>query len=142
MFSSAGAYPLALYNYTDKKTSDDRPRCLENPRPEGAEPTLTENAASPFPAEPAHSVPARPQSAPSSQVSANDLARRVITNELTFQDDHTNWMYRLEKEQSGKKRVERTSMTRSTRCARRRSRKTFHVRVECPIVKTVEVQTF
>ena len=51
-------------------------------------------------------VPARPQSAPSSQVSANDLARRVITNELTFQDDHTNWMYRLEKEQSGKKRVE------------------------------------
>ena len=52
------------------------------------------------------SVPARPQSAPSSRVSANDLARRVITNELTFQDDHTNWMYRLEKEQSGKKRVE------------------------------------
>ena len=52
------------------------------------------------------SVPARPQSAPSSHVSANDLARRVITNELTFQDDHTNWMYRLEKEQSGKKRVE------------------------------------
>jgi hypothetical protein len=52
------------------------------------------------------SVPARPQSAPSSQVSANDLARRVITNELTFQDDHTNWMYRLEKEQAGKKRVE------------------------------------
>lgn len=52
------------------------------------------------------SIPARPQSAPSSQVSANDLARRVITNELTFQDDHTNWMYRLEKEQSGKKRVE------------------------------------
>jgi hypothetical protein len=27
---------------------------LENPRPEGAESTLTENAASPFPAEPAH----------------------------------------------------------------------------------------
>ena len=51
-------------------------------------------------------VPARPQSAPSSQALANDLARRVITNELTFQDDHTNWMYRLEKEQSGKKRVE------------------------------------
>jgi hypothetical protein len=39
-------------------------------------------------------------------VSANDLARRVVTNELTFQDDHTNWMYRLEKEQYGKKRVE------------------------------------
>lgn len=52
------------------------------------------------------SLPARPQSTPSSQVSANELARRVITNELIFQDDHTNWMYRLEKEQSGKKRVE------------------------------------
>ena len=51
-------------------------------------------------------VPVRPQSVPSSQVSANDLARRVVTNELTFQDDHTNWMYRLEKEQYGKKRVE------------------------------------
>jgi hypothetical protein len=39
-------------------------------------------------------------------VSAADLARRVITNELKFQDDHTNWMYRLEKEQDGKKQVE------------------------------------
>jgi len=38
-------------------------------------------------------------------VSANDLARRVITNELEFQDDHTNWMYRLEKEQDGKKQT-------------------------------------
>ena len=52
------------------------------------------------------SVPAHPQSVPSSQVSANDLARRVITNELRFQDDHSNWMYRLEKEQYGKKQVE------------------------------------
>jgi hypothetical protein len=51
-------------------------------------------------------IPVRPQSVPSSQVSANDLARRVVTNELTFQDDHTNWMYRLEKEQYGKKQVE------------------------------------
>jgi len=39
-------------------------------------------------------------------VSANDLAQRVIANELNFQGDHTNWMYRLEKEQSGKKQVE------------------------------------
>jgi hypothetical protein len=30
----------------------------------------------------------------------------VIINELKFQDDHTNWMYRLEKEESGKKQVE------------------------------------
>jgi len=51
-------------------------------------------------------VPARPQSVPNSPVSANDLVRRVVTNELTFQDDHTNWMYRLEKEQHGKKQVE------------------------------------
>jgi len=51
-------------------------------------------------------VPARPQSVPCRQVSPNDLARRVITNELKFQDDHTNWMYRLEKEQHGKKQVE------------------------------------
>ena len=51
-------------------------------------------------------VPALPQSALSSQVSANDLARRVIANELEFQNDHTNWMYRLEKERDGKKQVE------------------------------------
>jgi hypothetical protein len=51
-------------------------------------------------------ISASPQSVPSSQVSANDLARRVITNELKFQDDHTHWMYRLEKEQDGKKQVE------------------------------------
>ena len=51
-------------------------------------------------------VPVRPQSVPSSQVSANDLARRVVTNELNFQDDHIKWMYRLEKEQYGKKQVE------------------------------------
>jgi|SRR6266851_4242015 len=52
MLCSAEAYPLALCAYTDKKTSDDRPPFLENPRLEGAESTLTENAASPFQAEP------------------------------------------------------------------------------------------
>jgi hypothetical protein len=51
-------------------------------------------------------VPARPQSVPNSPVSVDYLVRRVVTNELTFQDDHTNWMYRLEKEQYGKKQVE------------------------------------
>src|ERR1700678_1375665 len=51
-------------------------------------------------------VPAHPQSVPISTMSANDLVRRVVTNELNFQDDHTNWMYRLEKEQYGKKQVE------------------------------------
>jgi len=51
--SSAGAYPLALCTENQKQSSsDDRPPCLENPRPEGAESTLMENAASPFHAEP------------------------------------------------------------------------------------------
>src|ERR1039458_464783 len=53
MLSSAGANPLALGTEW-KQSSDDRPPCLENPRPEGAESTLTENAASPFHAEPRH----------------------------------------------------------------------------------------
>jgi hypothetical protein len=51
-------------------------------------------------------VPARPQSVLNPPVSANDLVRRVVTSELTFQGDHTNWMYRLEKEQYGRKQVE------------------------------------
>src|ERR1035437_4944670 len=46
--------PLALFT-EQKRPSDDRPPCLENPRPEGTESTLTENAASPFHAEPKHS---------------------------------------------------------------------------------------
>jgi hypothetical protein len=53
MFSSAGANPFALRTATTKP-SDDRPSCLENPRPEGAELTLTENAPPPFHAEPKH----------------------------------------------------------------------------------------
>ncbi len=55
MLNSAGAYSLALCTEW-KPSSDDRPRCLENPRPEGAESTLTENACSPFHAEPRHTV--------------------------------------------------------------------------------------
>ncbi len=47
---SAGADPLALR--TQKQASDDRSLCLENPRPEGAESSLTENVTSPFQAEP------------------------------------------------------------------------------------------
>src|ERR1035437_1156886 len=53
MLSSAGANPLALCT-ARKKPSDERPPGLENPRPAGAESTLTENAASPFHAEPKH----------------------------------------------------------------------------------------
>ena len=55
MLSSAGAYPLALCTAL-RKSSDDRPPCLENPRPEGAESTLTENVASPFHAEPTQMI--------------------------------------------------------------------------------------
>ena len=48
---SAGTDPLALS--IQKQASDDRSLCLENPRPEGAESSLTENVTSPFQAEPA-----------------------------------------------------------------------------------------
>jgi hypothetical protein len=48
---SAGADPLALL--IQKYASDDRSSCLENPRPEGAESSLTENVISPFQAAPA-----------------------------------------------------------------------------------------
>src|ERR1700689_941516 len=49
--SSAGGPSPALH-FDGRKSSEDRPSCLENPRPAGAESTLTENVASPFPAEP------------------------------------------------------------------------------------------
>ena len=40
-------------------------------------------------------------------VSANELVRKVVTNELKVQDeDHGHWMYRLEKEESGRKQVQ------------------------------------
>jgi hypothetical protein len=49
------------------------------------------------------------QSAPGNlQLAANDLARRVVTNELKFQDeDHAQWAYRQEKAESGKRQVSR-----------------------------------
>src|SRR5437660_5661773 len=53
MLSGAGPHPLAPRT-NRKHSSDDRPACLENPRPAGAESTLTENVASPFHAEPGH----------------------------------------------------------------------------------------
>jgi hypothetical protein len=40
-------------------------------------------------------------------MSANELARKVVANELKVQDnDLVRWMYRLEKEESGKKQVQ------------------------------------
>ena len=50
---SAEADPSALGIQNQKQASDDRSLCLENPRPEGAESSLTENVTSPFQAEPA-----------------------------------------------------------------------------------------
>jgi hypothetical protein len=50
MLSSAGGPSPALYA-DGRKSSDDRPSCLENPRLGGAESTPTGNAASPFLAE-------------------------------------------------------------------------------------------
>jgi len=51
MLSGAGGSSPALHP-EGRRSSDDRPSCLENPRPAGAESTLTENVASPFQAEP------------------------------------------------------------------------------------------
>src|SRR4029077_4180743 len=48
------------------------------------------------------------------EMSADELARKVITNELKFQyDDHGHWMYRLEKEESGRKQVEEIVETKN-----------------------------
>src|SRR3989442_15834490 len=55
MLNSAGADRLALYIHTRTPAWDDRLPCLKNPRPEGAESSLTERASSPFQAEPAQS---------------------------------------------------------------------------------------
>src|ERR1017187_1918617 len=54
------------------------------------------------------------QSAPGSpELSAGELARRVVTNELKFQDeDHAQWAYRQEKEEAGKKQVVRIVETK------------------------------
>src|SRR5271166_6243919 len=53
MLNSAGANPLALTHH-QIQASGDRLPCLDNPRPKGAESSLTENVTSPFQAEPAH----------------------------------------------------------------------------------------
>ncbi len=54
------------------------------------------------------------QSAPGSQeLSANELARRVVAKELKFQDqDHAHWAYRQEKEEAGKKQIKRIVETK------------------------------
>jgi len=47
-------------------------------------------------------------------ISANELARKVVANELKFQDeDRSQWMYRQEKEESGKKEVNEVIETKN-----------------------------
>src|ERR1035441_8640503 len=48
-----------------------------------------------------------PQSEPQRLgMSANELMRKIVANELKSQDeDHDHWMYRLEKEESGKRQA-------------------------------------
>jgi len=57
MRNSAGVDLPALDFQNQKQASDDRSLCLKNPRPVGAESSLTENVTSPFQAEPAHVRP-------------------------------------------------------------------------------------
>jgi hypothetical protein len=46
-------------------------------------------------------------------MSANELARKVVANELKVQNEnHDHWMYRLEKEEFGRKRVQEILETR------------------------------
>jgi hypothetical protein len=55
-----GLCAVGTTQHTNHRTID--PQCLENPRPAGAESTLTDNAASPFHAEPRHlSARSRPR---------------------------------------------------------------------------------
>jgi len=52
MFQRGSVSSRAVYLHRQEGHRGDGPRCLENPRSEGAESTLTENAAPPFQAEP------------------------------------------------------------------------------------------
>src|SRR5215469_3661812 len=70
---SAGADPLALGIPKQRPASDDRLSCLENPRPEGAESSLTENVTSPFQAEPAQNLEHEMFGSP------NDLTNTLFT---------------------------------------------------------------
>jgi len=48
------------------------------------------------------------------EMSAVDLARKVVTNELRVQvEEHGHWMYRLEKEESGRKQAQEILETNS-----------------------------
>ena len=47
-------------------------------------------------------------------MSAVDLARKVVTNELKVQnEEHSHWMYRLEKAESGRKQIQKILETKN-----------------------------
>jgi len=53
------------------------------------------------------------QSTPGPGISANDLARAVVANELKVQDgNHSRWMYRVDREEQGKKKAKEVVQTR------------------------------
>ena len=73
---SARVDPLALS--IQKQASDDRSSCLENPRPEGAESSLTENVTSPFQAEPAHQELLEDGAFITAQLAGNEVVYSVV----------------------------------------------------------------
>jgi hypothetical protein len=53
------------------------------------------------------------QSTPDGGISANDLVRAVVANELKVQDgNHSRWMYRVDREEQGKKKSKEVVQTR------------------------------
>jgi hypothetical protein len=53
------------------------------------------------------------QSTPDAKISANDLARAVVANELKVQDgNRSRWMYRVDREEQGKKKAKDVVQTR------------------------------
>src|SRR5947207_10294074 len=52
---------LAMNIHKQRQASDDRSSCLKNPRPAGAESSLTERTTSPFQTEPRHYEEDQPQ---------------------------------------------------------------------------------
>src|ERR1700730_18345877 len=83
MLNSAGADPLALYIHNRTQASDDRLPCLKNPRPEGAEPSLTESSSSPFQAEPAQNTLAVKRVDANTTSSTGKKAGKVIRTNRT-----------------------------------------------------------
>ncbi len=109
MFSSAGANPLALC-IAQNESSDDRPPCLENPRPGGAESTLTENAASPFHAEPTHTEPKLITQLGGHEATLDAPYESAISSEYFPVEVKQVWVYDLS---SGKVLLKRDATARS-----------------------------